>query len=432
MAGFIDGFFDLATWGYYGRFRQALRVANAPVFQNNIIAAKAPVLVDMENLLQVYSVCPPLQMVLLKKAEMLSNGTLKMRKKSTGEDIEKHPMLDLMKNPNPLQGRREFIFEWSLYNDIYSNVFNYANRAFAGRPPKTIWNLPTGYIKIIPTGKWLDQIDLKGIIDSYELYGIGVEWNRKFTTDEVSHYNSGISRNPLMSDSKLLALQMPISNIIAAYKTRNCLINENAGITVISSKASKDADGSVPTSPEEKKQLNDDFKKTYGLMDNQSRKIISPLGVDVTPLIFPVRDMLLFEEIEDDLGQICGTIGIDRDCFPSIKGATFENKRQGEISSYEGTVKTTANAFCNFMDTILLGDEDAEFYLDYDSLYILQADKESGGRAKMYATQAASLAYHDGIISKETYAEEAEFECTGDGIIKSIAPATPINEPPKK
>lgn len=420
-------FFSDSRWG--GIFSKPLSLGNNNFWENAILNQKSATIIDWNNLLSVYQMCSPLQEVLSKKAEMLSNGELKLRKKSDKKNfIDKHWSLDLLKNPNPLQAQREFVYEWSLYNDIYSNNFIYSNKPFPTSSPKTLTNLPSGYMQINKTGKWLDQITLSGMIESYELRNFGMVTSRIFTTDEVKHTNNGISKDVFKSDSKMIALQMPISNIIAAYKTRNNLITENAGITIISSE-SKDTMGSIPMSDEAKKRVDTDFKNSYGLRNDQMHKIISSSPLKVTPLIFPVRDMMLSEEIEEGLQQICGTYGVDRDVLPSSKGATFENKKAGEISTYTGVIQTTANSFCNFLDLLLLSNEnDLEFFMDYSHLYCMQEDQLNAGKTTLYEVQAMQLLYHNGIIDAQTFADFCEVDFTGDGIVKtSVAPAADPN-----
>lgn len=418
MAVLSSTFFSIDRFFFGGRFRRALQLVEGGTWRNSYMNSKEPVYIDLDNLLNVYAGCPHLQTVLTKKAEMLSNGCLKLRKKSNPEqEIENHWALELMKNPNPLQAQREFIYEYSLYFDIYANCFVYSNKPFSNAKPKTLFNLPSGQIKIIPTGKWLDQVDLKGIIEKYQMFGYsGDQWIRDFTTDEVSHINSGLSRIPTKSDSKLIALQAPVSNIISAYRTRNVLILENAAITIISSD-SKDAMGTIKMGEEERIRVTNDFKKSYGLRDDQMRKIITSSPLTVTPLVFPVEQMKLFEEVEDDFAAICGAYGVDRDIFPSLKGATYENKKNGEIATYQGCIMTQAKTFCSFLDQLLLSNEDAEFYLDYSHLYILKADDLKEAQEEKAKVDSLSIMLRDGVISHQQYADLAGVEFDGDKTI---------------
>lgn len=364
-----------------GIFSRALNATKRQTWRTYYNDKRSPVLVDMNNLIDVYNACPHLQIVINKKAEMLSNGILKLRKKEDKTTIEKHWALDLMKNPNALQPQKEFIYEFSIYFDIYSNAFVYRNAPFSGSKPVTLFNLPPALMKIIPTGKWLDQTDLKGIIERYEMLGLDGGIARQFTPDDVMHINSGISKSILLAESKLIGLQLPISNIIGALKTRNLFIYHGPK-NLVSSKSS-DGEGGIPLGKEEKKRVEDTFNKVdYGISDHQSHTVVTNSSLTVEKMSYPTKDMMLFEEVEDDFAAICGAFGMDRDLFPSTKGATFENKKQGEQTTYQSTISTTSQSFCNFLDTLLnLEAEGIESYMDYSHLAVMQEDDQKKASA---------------------------------------------------
>ncbi len=401
-----------------GIFSRALNATKRPVWRTYFNDRRAPVMVDMDNLIDVYQACPPLQIVINKKAEMLSNGIYKVRKITDKTDVENHWSVALIKNPNPLQPQREFIYEYSIYNDIYSNNFAYRNAPFTGSQPKVLWNLPSGIMKVVPTGKWLDQTDLKGIVDHYELLGDGAP--RRFTTDDVMHINSGISKNILVSDSKMLALQMPISNIIGSLKTRNLFIYYGPK-QIVSSKSKAD-EGAVPLGKKEGPRIEQSFnKQDYGINDHQSHTIVTNASLEVNKMSYPTKDMMLFEEMEEDFAWICGAYGIDRDIFPSIKGATFENKKQGEQTTYQSTIQTAANTFCNFIDQLLnLEKEGVECYLDYSHLAVMQEDE--GKKATALKTKIEGIvAMVTGNILNPAQAQELIQRTLGIDIDETLA-----------
>lgn len=403
-----------------GMFSTALNATKRPLWRNYFIDRRAPVLVDMENLIDVYQACPHLQIVINKKAEMLSNGVFKIRKKEDKSPVEKHWAIDLMKNPNALQPQKEFINEYSIYNDIYSNSFIYRNSAFTGSKPAALWNLPPALMKIIPTGKWLDQTTLNGIIERYEMYGTDGNAIKQFTPEQVMHINSGISKSILVSDSKLLALQLPISNIIGALKTRNLFIYHGPK-NLVSSKSS-DGEGAIPLGKEEKKRVENTFNRVdYGIQDHQSHTVVTTASLTVEKMSYPTKDMMLFEEIEDDFSAICGAFGMDRDLFPSTKGATFENKKQGEQTTYQSTIQTAASSFCNFIDTLFgLDKEGLESYLDYSHLAVIQEDE--GAKATAQKTKIDSIiAMVTGNVINPAQAQEIIQRTLGIDIDETLA-----------
>lgn len=348
---------------------------------------RTPIWVDTNNLYDVYQSCPPLFVILNTKAEMLANGCLKVRKKSDKSDVEKHWSLDLLKNPNPLRSQRSYIYEYSLYTDIYANNFNYRNSVY-GSKPRAIWNLDPEMIKVVPTGKWIDQVDLKGIIDHYEfLQGRGDI--RKMSTDEVLHSSEGLSKSIVLSESKIIGLKPSISNIIGAYKTRNIFIYKGPKLFISNGATS---DQAIMLGPDEKTAIERQANQDYGLNDAQSHTVITNATLKLDKTSYPTKDMMLFEEVEEDFGMICSAYEMDRDLFPSTKGATNENKKQGEQRTYNGCISTAAESFCNFHDKLFsLDAEGLELYMDFSHLSVMQAD--DGQKASALKTRI------DGIIA---------------------------------
>ena len=404
---------NLRGW-FTGLFSSALAVSKQNYYQNIRVDKSVPIIIDLNDLFKVYQSCPPLQTVINKKAEMLSNGILELRRKADGEKVEKHWAIDLMQNPNPLQNTREFIYEYSILNDIYSNSFIYRNSAFAGSNPKTLWNLFAGKMKIIQTGKWLDQLDMNGIIERFELWNMDDQPIRKFTTDEVRYINTGISENPLVAQSKLISLQFPISNIIGALRTRNLFIYY--GPKMLVSAKNSDSESSLPLGKEEKERIERDFNQTdYGLQDSQSHTVVSTATLTASKMSYPTKDLMLFEEIEDDFNMLCGAFGMDRDIFPSTKGATFENKKNGEIATYQNSISVSADTFCDFLNQ-LLNLTDVEFVLSYDHLSIMKEDELMEAQSEKAEAETCSIMLKDGVISKQQYAElmDITYTATGD------------------
>lgn len=398
-----------------GIFTRALRVTQRNLWQNVFMGNRQAVVTDMNNLLEVYQSCPYLAIVINKKAEMLSNGVLKVRNRKDGKEVEKHWVLEFLKNPNPLQKFKEFTKQYSIYSDIYANAYVYRNVPTSISKPKVLWNLPPEYMKVITTGKWLDQWEIEGIIEKYELQYGGVL--RNFSTKEVKHVSSGISKNNIITDSKFIALQHPISNMIGALKTRNIFIYY--GPKIILSNQAKDADGGLPMKEGERKRIQKEVNQGhYGIEDSQSHMVITEAALTSTMLSYPTKDLMLFEEIEEDFGAICGAYGMDRDIFPSIKGATNENKKQGEIATYQSTIEACAKSFTEMLEDWLMVEQEVELYMDFSHLSIMQEDKEKEAREKKIKIDGLQILLDKGIITNEQFALELGLQYAGDDTSK--------------
>jgi len=377
-----------------------------PLNFNGTRDKKTPIMVDMSNLLAVYLSCPPLRAVIDRKAEMFSKMQIKLYRKKTDskgnetkEEIKNHKVLDLLNSPTPIHSQNNWLILYSIFKDVYNQTFTYKLKGTSNGFPKVLWHLPSGDMKVVPTGKLFSQYEMNGIIKEYVLISGSDDQMTEtpYSTTDVIHITEGTSSNYIVGESKLKSLSMPISNIIGAYKTRNILIHENAGITILSPD-SKDADGMIPLGKEERERLEKEFRLKYGLSDQQMHKVFTTTSMKVTPLLFPVRDMMLFEEIEGDFNEICQAFGMSRDIFPSTKGATFENQAQAEKATYTNTIIPEAEKFLQYFN------KDKDFGLEANGLYLEPSFEHVGilKEDEKYEAEAEKLEYEGRKIKADS------------------------------
>jgi len=182
---------------------------------------------------------------------------------------------------------------------------------------------------------------------------------------------------------------------------------------LISSKQS-DSDSAIPLGSEEKKRIEKDFNQVdYGINDIQSHTVVSTATLTASKMSYPTKDLMLFEEIEDDFNAICGAYGMDRDIFPSTKGATFENKEKGERATYQNTIQTCAKTYADFISQLTgVESEGKYFVIEYDHLPIMKEneleeaneDKVEGETSAMFVDTLIklNLAVANKSISRES------------------------------
>jgi len=384
-----------------------------PLFANYMLNRKTPILVDINDLLAVYLSCPHLRIVIDKKAEMFKNMDIRMRDTRTGEDVQTHPILTLLRTPNPLQIQEEFLAQLSIYRDIYANAFIYQLKPSSTADPKVLWNLPAGDIEVIPTGKIFQQSEKTAIIEKYNLINADGGIKQSYDVDSIIQMSQGVSYKYIVGESKILSLRLNISNIDGALRTRNVIINEKGAIGILSS-SSKDSDGGLPLNPKERERIEREYRSKYGLGDDQMKIIMSTADLKWNPMTFPTKDLMLFEEVEDDFQAILGAYGMARDIFPSTKGATFENQQQAFVQTYQNTIQPDADWTMRLLSKAFsLEQESKELYADYSWLPIMQEDKNKEESANKTKADRLSVMLRDGIISPEAYAEQMEVDFTG-------------------
>ena len=397
--------------------------AKDPTFQrfhsNYFFNSSTPVLIDSgtQNIIKVYQDCPHFRAVIDKRGEYFANGQWKcVDVKDEEKEFPDDDGLKLLKKPNVFQSGEDFLKDYLFYKDLYANNFIYKLSGSALVMPKALWNLPSEWMEIEFTGKFFEQIELEGIIKKFFLC-FGAD-RRPYEVKDVMYKPERFSVMDGKGMSKVPTLQLPISNLIAALKTRNILSVEKGMIGFISAEG-KDVVGPIAIKSDQRKMIEDEFAKDTNLYSDAAKVKITNIPTRWNPTSYPTKDLALFEEIEDDFNTILSCYGLRREVFPTTDGSTFENQKEAEKSAYMSTIQPEADALGGMVTTTLKGEERGRKYiLDYSWLPILKEDELNEAQAEKTEIEKLSILYRDGIISKETYAEEAGIDATGDGNVK--------------
>lgn len=400
-------------------------------FSNYFFNSSTPVLIDSgtSNIMKVYQDCPHLRAVVDKRGELFSNGQWKCFKVGKGpeeqEEVFDDEGLKLLRKPNVMQSGEDLLKDYLFYKDLYANNFIYRLRGSKLVLPKALWNLPSEWMEIEFTGKFFDQIELSGIVKKFIFCYSGTK--KEYSVEEVMYKPERFSVTEGKGTSKIPTLQMPISNIIAALKTRNILA-VNKGIIGFMSSDAKDVNGAIPIQDDERKLIEKEFAEDTNLYaDTPKVKIVNQL-TKWNNMSYPVKDLMLFEEVEDDFNTILSAFGLRREIFPTTDGSTFENQNQAEKSAYTSTIQPEADAFAAMVTAMLDGESrGVKYVLDYSWLPIMQDDKQSEANTDLINQRRISGLFADGIIGAEAYAEMLEIEMTGTGVPGGSSGAGPAD-----
>lgn len=394
--------------GWLGRIRWQFAKNIISRYMYGVGFSDAPVLIDCEDLWTPYTLCPHLNLVINKKAEMFANGQWKCV--SVDDETEEFPDdegLKLLLNPNMMQSQEEFLKQYSRYGSIWANNFLYPLKGTKNGFPKELKWLPSGTIEIEKTGKFYKQRSVEEVFSGFKMTVGGqiVE----FTTDDVIYIPHDFDPVYMKGISKIPPLQLPISNIVAALKTRNIIMTKKGAIGILGAEV-KDALGTQPLAQKERERIEAEMSKEHGLYETENNIKISNVPLKWTPMSYPTRELMLIEEVEDSFAAILAAYGMDRDLFPSTKGATNENKSQAVKSTYQNTIIPEADSLANIMTKVLSTNPKRKYILSYDWIPELQEDQlkqEQTRSTKAYYL----LSLHDkGAITTEQVANEMGFE----------------------
>ena len=376
---FLTNFFGLnSNTDYLERFIN--QVTGRLPHQAQIWGKKEAVWVDTNDSWRLFIEIPELRAVIDKRASMMASNIPCLYDMS-GEKVESHWILDLIKTPNAVQSWSDVIYSLSVQDALYSNAFAYVpKRSFDIR--NLIVPLPADKVEIYLSGKKLKQMDSEDLItkfkfqyddDSKEL----IDWT------DMLYLNTNDGMNIIKPISRVDSLKYPLSNLKAQYHKRNVLL-ENIGAIGILSTQSNDMGGAIPMTPEEKKAIQKDWYKR-----SKDELIITESNVDWKPMSYPTKDLMLFEELTADKLAIIDAYGLNANIFSSERGTTFNNVKESIKMCYTDTIiPETQSMYNSIMRQWGLADE---YYLkaDFSHLPSLQEDEEA--KANVQKTKAETL-----------------------------------------
>lgn len=424
-------------FSFWGRIRSAILGNNRGKFTRPFLSYspvnQKAILIDVDpgSLMDVAMSVPHLNTVISTGAELFSLMEIKHVDKN-GKEIENSPVIEFLRQPNPLQILEQYLYEFYVLNGVYNKTFHHKLQGLSyplQTIPDALWLLPSGWMKINTTGNLYRQSTLEGIIENYEL--IANQQKDVYDVDRVIYMAEGIGQSPLNPVSRIEALQIPLSNIVASLKSNNIIITERGMIGFISSDASSnDGDGQLPFDSKESERMRKEYMKQYSLDGRGGHVGFTHAKVKWTPMTFDVAQLGLSITLEESFASICAAYRHDRDIYPSTKGATYENKQQGLKSTITNGLQPLADKLMRqFSKNFLKPGSGEKLIADYSHLPAMKEDERLAAQGRLYQAQANSLMLSDGVISHESYAEDMEIEMTGDKIIQ---PKAPIQSTPPK
>ena len=363
---------------------------------------------DYNSSLTAIENCPPLTAVILKKSAAYINGKTWVMDDKGQEAKSKfaQTLKARLLNPNPLQTWKQFeaqqqfiinAFGFSILLPIQPTGFKETVDC------SSMWNIPPSMLDIQETGKLFYQTDLSGMLKSVVLNYKG---EKTVLKSEDGNVNKPffIFRDLLpgfcsmiFPDSRIKSLSLPISNIMGALESRGVLINYRGAMGILSS--TNDKFGYVPIKPDTKKELQRDFMR-YGLKHEQWKFIITSASLNWQQMSIPTKDLMLFEEIEDDVNMICDEMGYPIDLMAGSQRKTYQNAPQAWRSLYQDTIipeaDNTYDQWNMVFDCVANG---CKMEKDYNHVPALQENKSEQATARKTMGEAVINEFKNNLIT---------------------------------
>jgi hypothetical protein len=371
-------------------------------------------------LLNCYCENPVVQAVIDVKALAFSNMRFSVKDLKTDEvtPINQYKddggkLKDLLAKPNPLQSTFEWLRQFKVNSEVFGNGYSYASLPvgfediFTYEEIRVINNLPPYLVTPVITGHWLEATRKDEIIKCYRLRSAN-GLDKELHTNKVFHTNNvniKLDRHFTEGNSKLIALQKPISIVDRALESQNVIIKQRGPHGAWTSDRGDSVLGSLPLNDSEIDNVQEAFKK-YGTLEGQYQQIISPQPLKWQKTGFSMKDLMLDSSVANAAIAVCNGYGVPESLVRYyIKTGTLgTDSNVDERRLYDSTVIPESKDFMislnNFFKTESLG---IELLGTFDHLKVLQKNQKEEAEVNNKNQETALDAFKIGAINYNTY-----------------------------
>ena len=395
-----------------------------------------------------YDFCYPVSAVVDRLAEYDLTGELEILR-SKGKGKENYATGTWATNlnkrfskPNPLQSWEQFRGQQTVYKRIFGfcPVLPIVPVGFTPDYCSAIINLPPWLFDVVAgNGNFITATSIEELVSHYTLtiWGSTI----KIRPDQIIILEDSFMQDEnskfLLPQSRLVGLDMQISNICAALEADNVLLRKRGPLGFISHENTKDAIGNIPMTPEEKKSLQDDLA-AYGLSWAQFQYVISTAPARWNPMSFDTKQLGTKETVVAGEEAICHRYG-----YPYIlykeSDATFANGAQAATAVYFNNVIPNARKDANKYNMFFKAEENAsKITFCYDDVAFLQDDIKTAAEGRKAQNEAYQIEYDNNLITLNQWREKMGYDVVaGDDVYKrdidvqtiDITPTPQLNLP---
>jgi hypothetical protein len=371
-----------------------------------------------ESSLKAYTQCAPLTSIINRKAQAHINGRTYIMtvggkgkgKESTSEAANK--LRKLLAKPNALQSWKQFRAQQKIYMQLFGFciVLPIMPVGFENRGPidaTSIWNIPPYLVDIEETNALFYQSNMSGMVKSIKLrYRDSVT---PLPLDKIYIFKdfTPSMETLIFPESRVRSNAQSINNIIGALESRGELISYAGSQGIISPDNGGGSFVSIPLKPDEKQQLQADFKTQYGIRKGQFRYIIAPAAIKWQSMSVKTKDLMLIEEVAESTKSICDAYGYPPHLL-GIINPTFNNQSAAEKGLYQNTIipesESMDEEWNNFF-RLPESDLNIRFETDFSHLPILQEDEKSKAEARKARNEALLIEFQNNMLTLNRWLE---------------------------
>jgi len=320
----------------------------------------------------------------------------------------------ILTKPNAVQTWYQFVYSHFVSRLATGNAFVFAAMSdfVSDNAPKykwleQLWTVPGSMVKIDTLATYKLRLfgiyKLEEIIKGYTILNSDYRcvkpsrvWHDR---DLVGNLGQFAGTDYLMSPSRLDSVRHNISILDDVYGARKTIYGNCGAIGMITNK-SKDDTGTLALTDDQKKDLHDQYNKSYGMGSGKSPIMISTLDLDYKQIGLSIAHLQPFEETLADAVTIAGAYEIPSVLIPRKDQSTFDNQANAEKAVYSNVIMRLGKQFCQEL-TAFLGIEEAGYYIDinFDDVACLQIGRKESEEVLALVNGTCRQMFIDGMIT---------------------------------
>jgi len=296
-------------------------------------------------------------------------------RKSRREEIEQHPILDLIRRPNPMQGQAAFIESLISYRLISGNGYiESVGISDRGRSEiRELWALRPDRVSVKPGPR--------GYPAAF-IYKVG-NGERVFLVDfaslksSIMHWKTFNPLNDWYGMSPISAAAVSVDQHNAGNKWNTSLL-QNSARPSVALVASVNANAGNLTD-DQFKRLKEQMTEGYSGPSNAGRPILLEGGMDVKPFSFSPQDMEWIQGKHTSARDISLTFGVPPMLLGIPGDNTYSNYQEARAALYEDTVLPLTRGLRDEWGNWLVPgiDENTELDIDVDGIDALAGRRQT-------------------------------------------------------
>jgi len=297
------------------------------------------------------------------------------KRQGATNEIEEHPILTLLKRPNPTQAQSQFFEALASYYALTGNTFVEAAR-FNNQPPLELWTMRPDLMQIVP--------NKEGYIGKYIFRAGSVE--KVFEADVVTMRSNVMhikTFNPLdifFGMSPLEAAMMSLDQNNRANQWNLSLLQNSAVPSGVLQVLKSDANPDGSVSEEQFNRIKSELDSGYAGSSKAGRPMVLEGGMEWKQISMSPKDMEFLNNKNITSIDICQAFGVPPEMV-GLGQKTFNNYKEARKSFYQETVLPIMDTIETELNAWLLPmfDKTGNLYICYDKddIEALQIDRES-------------------------------------------------------